>query len=240
MKITWYGHSCFRIEIPATTPKGKVDILLDPFLTGNPMAPVSMQEAARDIDHILVSHGHDDHVGDLIPVAKASGATVTANFEICSWVNSHGVEKINPMNSGGTVDLGAFKVSLTNAVHSSSKSNGDGTFAYLGNPNGIIIAAPEQPVVYYAGDTDVFSDMALIAELYEPSVGILPIGDRFTMGARSAALACRKYFKFTHVVPCHYMTFPLLDQSPEAFGAALDGSGITLLAPKPGGSVEVR
>jgi L-ascorbate metabolism protein UlaG (beta-lactamase superfamily) len=239
MKITWYGHSCFRLEIPADTDKGKVEILIDPFLTGNPKATITPEEAAVGLDHIVISHGHDDHIGDLIPIAKASGAAVTANWEIAMWANAHGVETINPMNSGGTVDLGAFAVSLTPAHHSSAKSNGDGTFAYLGNPHGVVIAPKIGPALYYAGDTDIFSDMALIAELYEPTIGILPIGDRFTMGARSAALAARRFFAFTDVIPSHYKTFGLLDQTPDAFVAAMHGSGVRIHTPEPGGSVEI-
>lgn len=239
MKITWYGHSCFRIEIPAAIAKGKVEIVLDPFINGNPKATTSLEAVAEGLDHIVVSHGHDDHIGDLLPLARASGATVTANWEICMWANSHGIEAINPMNSGGTVDLGAFAVSLTPAHHSSAKSNGDGTFAYLGNPHGVVIRPKTGPGLYFAGDTDVFSDMALIAELHEPTIGILPIGDRFTMGARSAALAARRFFHFTDVIPCHYMTFGLLDQSPDAFVAAMQGSGVRVHTPAPGQSVEI-
>ncbi|MEJ1158812.1 metal-dependent hydrolase [Prosthecomicrobium sp. N25] len=239
MKITWYGHSCFRIEIPAENDKGRVEIVLDPFVNGNPMAPVGLDEIAEGLDHILVSHGHDDHIGDLLPLARASGATVTANWEIAMWANSHGVEAINPMNSGGTVDLGAFKVTLTPAHHSSAKSNGDGTFAYLGNPHGIVVTPKAGPALYYAGDTDIFADMGLIGELYEPKIGILPIGDRFTMGARTAALAARRYFKFTDVIPCHYKTFGLLDQTPDQFVKAMEGSGVKVHTPDPGGVVEV-
>ena len=238
MKITWYGHSTFRIDIPSAGG-GSTGILLDPFFTGNPMAPLGPEAAAEGIDHIIVSHGHDDHIGDLLPVARASGATVTANWEIAMWANAHGIEKINPMNAGGTVDLGPFKVSLTIAHHSSAKSNGDGTFAYMGNPHGVVVAAPGAPTLYYAGDTDIFSDMALIAELHEPKIGILPIGDRFTMGARSAALAAKRFFKFTDVIPCHYKTFGLLDQSADAFRAQMDGSGVTIHTPEPGESVEL-
>lgn len=239
MKITWYGHSCFRIEFPADTPSGHVAILIDPFLTGNPAATVTVAEAAVGLDHIIASHGHDDHVADLLDLAKASGALVTAPWEITHWAAANGVAKVNPMNAGGTVDLGAFKVTLTPAVHSSSRGLADGSLAYMGNPCGVVIEAKGQPTLYYAGDTDMFSDMALIDEFHAPKIGILPIGDRFTMGGRKAAMAAKRFFHFTHVVPSHYRTFELLDQTPEAFAAGLEGSGITLLAPKPGGSVEI-
>jgi L-ascorbate metabolism protein UlaG (beta-lactamase superfamily) len=239
MKITWYGHSCFRIEIASSNAKGKVEILLDPFLTGNPRATVGPLEVAEGLDHIVISHGHDDHIGDLLAVAKGADALVTANYEITMWAKANGVEAINPMNSGGTVDLGDFRVSLTTAHHSSARGIEQGGFAFMGNPNGIVIAAPGEPTLYYAGDTDIFSDMALIAELYEPKVGILPIGDRFTMGARSAALAARRFFRFTDVLPCHYGTFPILDETPDAFVAAMQGSGVYVHTPKPGASVTI-
>ena len=239
MKINWYGHSCFRIEIAAANPKGRIEILLDPFVSSNPKAPVSADAVAAGLDHIVVSHGHDDHIGDLIGIALASGAALTANWEIAMWANAQGVATINPMNTGGSVDLGDFKVSLTVAHHSSAKSNGDGTFSYLGNPNGIVIAAPGEPTLYYSGDTDVFSDMALIDEIHRPTVGILPIGDRFTMGAKTAALAARRFFHFTDVLPCHYATFPLLEQSADAFTAEMAGSGVRIHVPVPGDSVVV-
>lgn len=239
MKITWHGHSTFRIDLPAAGGAAAVSIVLDPFVTGNPSSTTSVEELAAGLDHIVVSHGHDDHIGDLLPLARASGATVTANWEIAMWANTNGVETINPMNSGGTVDLGAFTVSLTPAHHSSAKSNGDGTFAYMGNPHGVVIAPKAGPTIYFAGDTDVFSDMALIAELHQPTIGILPIGDRFTMGARSAALAARRFFRFTDVIPCHYATFGLLDQTPDAFVAAMEGSGARVHTPMPGQSVEL-
>jgi L-ascorbate metabolism protein UlaG (beta-lactamase superfamily) len=239
MKITWYGHSCFRVEFPADTATGQVAILLDPFLSGNPAATATPAEVAVGLDHIIASHGHDDHVGDLVEIARASGATVTGNWEIAMWAAANGVNRVNPMNTGGTVDLGAFKVTLTPAQHSSSRSLGDGRFAYMGNANGVVVEAKGQPTLYYAGDTDMFSDMALIEEFHAPKIGILPIGDRFTMGGRKAGVAAKRYFHFTHVVPCHYRTFDLLDQTPDALAAELEGSGITLLAPKPGGSVEI-
>jgi L-ascorbate metabolism protein UlaG (beta-lactamase superfamily) len=233
MKITWYGHSTFRIEIAGAT------ILLDPFLTGNPLAPVSVAEAAKGLTHIIASHGHDDHIGDLIAVAKASGALVTANYEIAMWANSEGIAAINPMNTGGTVDLGAFKVTLTQAQHSSARGTGHGQFAYMGNTQGVVIEAAGEPTLYFAGDTDIFSDMALIDEFHAPKIGLLPIGDRFTMGGKKAAVAARRYFHFSHVIPCHYKTFGLLDQNTEAFAAGLEGSGIQLVAPAPGEMVEI-
>lgn len=239
MKITWYGHSCFRLDLAAETAKGRAEILIDPFLTGNPSATVTPDVVARGLDHIIVSHGHDDHIGDLVAIAKASGAMVTANYEICMWAKAQGVEKINPMNTGGTVDLGAFKVSLTPAMHSSGKQTADGTHTYMGAANGIVIAAAGEPTLYYSGDTDIFSDMALIDEFHHPKIGILPIGDRFTMGGRKAALAARRYFHFSHVIPCHYMSFSIVDQSPAEFVAGMEGSDVTVLASKPGGTVEI-
>jgi L-ascorbate metabolism protein UlaG (beta-lactamase superfamily) len=233
MKITWYGHSCFRIEIEGAT------ILLDPFLTGNPLAPLSAEAAAVGVTHIIASHGHDDHIGDLIGIAKASGATVTANWEIAMWANAEGVAAVNPMNAGGTVDLGPFRVTLTQAHHSSARGLPGGQFAYMGNPHGVVIEAAGEPVLYFAGDTDIFSDMALIDEFHQPKIGLLPIGDRFTMGGRKAAVAARRYFHFSHVIPCHYKTFGLLDQNTAAFAEGLAGSGIALVAPEPGQTVEI-
>lgn len=234
MKITWLGHSAFRIET------GKARILIDPFFTGNPgFAGLDLKEAAADVTHILLTHGHGDHVGDTLAIAKESGATVVANFDLCMWLAHKGLENYSPGNTGGTIDMESFTVTFTNALHSSASITEDGVSHSLGNPNGLMLHFDNGASLLHMGDTDIFSDMALINELHRPDIGIVPIGDRFTMGGRKAATAARRYFHFSHVVPSHYRTFPLLDQTPEAFAAGLEGSGITLLAPKPGGSVEI-
>ena len=232
MKITWYGHSCFRLDIPGAA------ILIDPFLTGNPVCPVDSATASAGVTHVLVSHGHDDHTGDAVRICTANGATLTANYEICMWAAAQGVEKINPMNSGGTVDLGPFAVSLTVAHHSSAA--GGNPAVYLGNPHGIVVAPKDGNTLYFAGDTDIFGDMALIAEIHRPKIGILPVGDRFTMGGRTAAMAARRFFAFDVVIPCHYRTFGLLDQDASKFVDAMTGAAQTrVLVPAPGDSVVV-
>ncbi len=134
-----------------------------------------------------------------------------------------GIENINPGNTGGTIDCGSFKVSFTQALHSSGTTV-NGQYVYLGNPMGIVIEPKSGPTLYHMGDTDIFSDMALIEELHHPKIGLVPVGDRFTMGAKSAALAVKRYFHFEMVVPCHYGTFDLLAPDPSEFIAALGGS----------------
>lgn len=230
MKLTWYGHSAFGIEIEGA------NILIDPFLSGNPSFPetLSVDDVTGDVTHVLLTHGHDDHIGDSINILKKTGAQLSANFEICMWAQGKGIENINPMGCGGTVDVGPFKVSLTTAHHSSSTSMDGGGLFYLGQPNGIVVSAPNEPVLYHMGDTDIFSDMALIHELYEPKVGIVPIGDRFTMGARSAALACNRFFDFETIVPCHFGTFPIIDQDSATFGKHLGERAGRMWSGKPG------
>lgn len=234
MKLTWYGHSAFKMEIAGAS------ILIDPFLTGNPKFPenLTVDQVAEGVTHVLLTHGHDDHIGDSLDICKKTGAQLTANYEICMWANGKGVENINPMNSGGFLDVGPFKVGLTVAHHSSaSAADGDG-FKYMGNPHGLIVAAPNEPVLYHMGDTDIFSDMALVNELYGPKVGIVPVGDRFTMGGKSAALACTRFFDFDTIIPCHYGTFPILDQNADTFIAALGAAASKVKLPMPGDTIE--
>ncbi|WP_305987030.1 metal-dependent hydrolase [Roseibium sp. MMSF_3544] len=234
MKITWYGHAAFKIEA------GEANILVDPFLTGNPSFPedLSVDQVADGVTHLILTHGHDDHVGDSIDILKKTGAQLISNFEICMWANRQGVENFSPMNTGGMVDTGPFKVALTKAEHSSSKQ-GDGEAIYLGNPHGVIIEVPGKKVVYHMGDTDIFSDMALINEIYRPKVGIVPIGDRFTMGGRVAAMACDRFFDFDAIIPCHFGTFPIIDQTPDAFTTALGAGADKVRSMAPGSSTEI-
>lgn len=218
MKITWLGHSAYRVET------AKAHILIDPFLTGNPGArDVDVKDATRGITHIALTHGHGDHVGDTIQLAKETGATVIANFDLLMWLATKGVRKFDPMNTGGTVFHEGFSVTLVNAVHSSAQVTEDGISHALGSAGGLMFHFNDAPSLLHMGDTDIFSDMALIQELHQPQIGIVPIGDRFTMGGAVAALACRRYFKFEHILPSHYSSFPMVDASADKFVEALEG-----------------
>ena len=235
MKITWYGHSAFRID-----HAGKA-ILIDPFLSGNPSWDGSWEGPAEGATHVLLTHGHDDHIGDAVDICKASGAMLVANFEICMHLVAKGIDggKINPGNHGGTVECGGFTTSFVQALHSSSTQTGGGNNLYLGNPAGLVLHFPDAPTVYHMGDTDIFGDMALVQELHQPQVAVVPIGDRFTMGGAVAALACRRYFSFETILPCHFGTFPIIDQTADTFIAAMEGDGGKVKKIKPGDSVEV-
>ena len=202
MKIRYLGHSAFRIET------GKAVVLIDPFLTGNPAARTDWKTASIGCTHVLLTHGHSDHVGDAVAILKATGAVLVANFEICNYLGAQGVENYSPGNHGGRISFADFDVIFTNAWHSSSDVV-NGTPVYLGNPSGFIIEPRHETgkTLYVAGDTGLSLDMKLIHDLYRPVIGILPIGDRFTMGADQAAYACRTFFDFQTVIPCHYASF---------------------------------
>lgn len=229
MKISWLGHAAFRIE----TAKAK--ILIDPFFTGNPsFAGQDARNAAEGITHILLTHGHGDHVGDTIQLANETGATVLANADLASWLGSKGVARLDMGNTGGTVHFDGFSVTFTNALHSSAQITEDGVSHSLGNANGLMLHVEEGPTVYHMGDTDIFSDMKLINELHAPDIGLVPIGDRFTMGGAVAALACQRFFNFEHAIPCHYGSFPIIDQTPEKFVSGMEDGKTRVHTPKPG------
>ena len=232
MKITWLGHSAFRVAF------GDAVIMIDPFLSGNPSFEGDAMEAAAGCTHVLLTHGHNDHVGDALNILKATGAQLVSTYEVCVWLSGQGVENANFANHGGTVDCGAFTTSIVQAVHSSS-ADVDGQITYLGNPAGLIVKAPGEPVLYHMGDTEIFGDMALINEIHQPQIGIVPIGDRFTMGAKTATLACQRFFDFKTVVPCHYGTFPIIDQTADAFLAAMGDDAGKVTVPAIGQAFDV-
>jgi L-ascorbate metabolism protein UlaG (beta-lactamase superfamily) len=205
-KITWLGHSAFRL----TTASGKV-LLIDPFLKGNPLCPEN-EKRQPGVDAILLTHGHGDHVGDTLEIARQHKPAVVAIFELSLWLESKGVANVVGMSKGGSTKVGDAEVSMTHALHSSSVSDG-GKIVYAGEPAGFIVGLPGGLVLYHAGDTAVFGDMKLIAEIYRPEVACLPIGDFYTMGPREAAMAIR-LLGVKHVLPMHYGTFPPLTGRP--------------------------
>ena len=229
MKITWLGHSAFRIET------AKARILIDPFFTGNPAFDESTRkDAVAGLTHVLLTHGHGDHVGDTIKIAAETGATVLANADLAAWLGAKGVEKVDMGNTGGTVHFDGFSTTFVNALHSSAQITEDGVSHALGNANGLVLHFEDEPTLYHMGDTDIFSDMALINELHQPEIGLVPIGDRFTMGGRVAALAMTRFVKPEIAIPCHYGSFPLVDANADAFLAGLVGSSVRALVPQKG------
>lgn len=221
VKLTWIGHASFILD----TPGGK-RALIDPWMTGNPVAPDSLQDPG-DIDLILLSHGHSDHTGDVIRLAKEkSPAAVMCMIELGDYLGSKGVENIIGGNKGGTLSAEGVSVTLTHAFHSSSYGEEDGTIVYTGEPAGLIITLENGYRIYFAGDTTVFGDMALIGELYKPDLAMLPIGDFFTMGPMEAAKAV-ELLGVKHVLGMHYGTFPLLTGTPQALRDELAKRGLT-------------
>ena len=226
LSITWYGHSTFVI----VTPGGR-RIVTDPWLDGNPMCPPSMKKIPA-ADVILVSHGHSDHTSDVATVSRATNAAVVAVYELALWLERKGLSNVTGMGIGGTVSVAGLQISMVPAVHTSSVVESD-TNVYLGQPAGFVVRMENEQSFYFAGDTAVFGDMRLIAEMYAPQIAFLPIGDHFTMGPEGAALAARM-LGVRQVVPMHYGTFPVLTGTPERLKTLVDPAGIDVLVLKPG------
>ena len=216
MKLTWLGHSGFRLEIEQAV------ILIDPWLSGNPVFPDDQRNAAiRGATHILLTHGHGDHTGDTLSIARELKIPVAGIYDLIStWQTHQEIEGIG-FNKGGTVDLGGARVTMVNACHSSSFEGNEGPI-YAGHESGYMIAG-EGHVIYVSGDTDIMADMEWMAEYHQPDIGILSAGGHFTMDMKRAAWAANRYFDFKTVIPCHYKTFPLLEQSADALRAGLPG-----------------
>ncbi len=227
--VTWLGHATVLVRTAAGTT-----ILIDPFMKDNPTYPKSYQ-LPETIDLLLITHGHFDHIADAIPIATKYKPKVLGVAELTTFLESKGVENTNGMNYGGSFKHNDVTISVVEAKHSSGIQDGD-RMIYGGNPVGFILTIDNGPTLYHAGDTSVFSDMKLIAELYAPEFGMLPIGDNYTMGPKAAALAA-KYLLLKTVLPIHHSTFPALTGTPDELATLLDGSSIEVLKLQPGDSV---
>lgn len=216
MKIIWLGHSGFRIEIADQV------LLVDPWLTGNPMFPADRRaEAIGGATHVLLTHAHGDHSSDALAIARELDIPVVGIYDLVSfWQDSQGIKGVG-FNKGGTVTLGAVKVTMVNATHSSSLGGETGPI-YGGGEAGFMIAG-EGRVIYVTGDTDVMADMEIFEALHHPEIGILCAGGHFTMDMARAAYAAKRFFAFKTVIPCHYRTFPLLEQSAKVLADGLPG-----------------
>lgn len=228
MKISFHGQSCIKIITGNTT------ILVDPFISGNEKCDLKVEEQMPDF--IVLSHGHDDHVGDTVEIAKNSGATVICNADLASFLAvEDGLENIAAMHIGGKRQFEFGQVKLTQAFHGSQTVR-NGRIINLGFPTGVVFTI-ENKNIYFAGDTGLFSDMKLIGELNPLDVAFLPIGDNFTMGPEDAAIAAR-FLQTKLVIPMHYNTFPLIEQDPHKFVASLD-EGISGKVLEIGESIEI-
>ena len=223
MDIQWFGHSAFRLS------EGGKTVLIDPYFTDNPTCPADAVAAIDRVDYILVTHGHADHVGDTLRLAREHDAQVVSMVEVARWLEKHGHGDNIGVNIGGTMAGDGFSFTMVNAVHSSSFVEGD-TPVYMGVCAGFVVKAGRWSV-YHAGDTDVFSDMALIQKLHQPNVGLLPIGGHFTMDAKAAALACNELLDLEVVVPMHFKTFPVLAEGAEGFKGLVKRGRVEILEP---------
>src|ERR1700735_5293071 len=216
IQITWLGYANFELKFES----GEV-LLLDPWIEGNPAYPKAYKIEKADV--IAVSHGHGDHMGDVVPLAKRFGSKVAAMVEVAGFCASKGVKDTIGFNKGGTVDLGFVKLTMTHALHSSSIQDGDHTI-YGGEAAGYILTFKDGRRAYFAGDTGIFSDMKLYGEIYHPELAFLPVGDHFTMGPEQAAYAGRM-LGVKEIIPMHYGTFPMLTGHPAQLQEKLSGSG---------------
>lgn len=226
LSFTWLGHSTFVFR----SPLGK-RLLIEPFVASNPACPDASKKIG-ELDLILITHGHSDHAGDAASIARATGAHVIANYEVCLWLEAKGIQNTAPMGQGGTQDIAGIAITMVTAVHGSSAIE-NGQVMYLGHAAGYVIRFEDGVTIYFAGDTDLFGDMRLIGEMHRPSIAFLPIGDRFTMGPAAAAKAV-ELLGVRQVVPMHYGTFPFLTGTVAALRALVEPRGVQVLELQPG------
>jgi L-ascorbate metabolism protein UlaG (beta-lactamase superfamily) len=215
----YFGHSTITFELPG----GKV-AMIDPWVRGNPACPPELHEQPERLDLMLITHAHGDHFGDALELAKKHGSLVVAGFEVCMWLSAQGIENLAPMNPGGSQEVLGCKVTMVRADHSTGLE-AEGRLIYGGVAGGYVVRMPDGYTFHHAGDTALYGDMKLTAELYAPELGFIPIGDLFTMGPREAAYACR-FLDLRQAVPIHYGTFPPLTGTPAAFEEELRKLGV--------------
>jgi L-ascorbate metabolism protein UlaG (beta-lactamase superfamily) len=229
VRITWLGHSTFVVQT------GETRILIDPWVQNNPACPDELKDPGP-LDVILVTHAHFDHIGDALEIGRSTGATIVSIAETSKWLSKKGLDNLIDMNKGGTVEVSGVRAHMTHAVHSCGITDGD-EILYGGEAAGFVLELPGGFRLYHAGDTAVFSDMALIGKLLAPDWALLPIGDHYTMGPRSAAEAIRLLGVKT-VVPMHFGTFPVLTGTPDDLAReASDVEGLEIIDLEPGGAV---
>jgi L-ascorbate metabolism protein UlaG (beta-lactamase superfamily) len=226
LSITWLGHATFLLKSP-----GGKRIVLDPWVTGNPTSPESAKKLGQ-LDLMLITHGHSDHTGDAVSIARSSGAQVVAPYEVSVWLQQKGLKGVTGMNPGGTLRALGLQVTMVPAMHSSSVEE-DGRISYLGVATGYVIRFEDGVTIYFSGDTSIFGDMRLIGEMYSPSIAFLPIGDVYTMGPEQAAKAC-ELLGVKQVVPMHYGTFPALTGTPAKLRELVAPRGVEVLELQPG------
>jgi L-ascorbate metabolism protein UlaG (beta-lactamase superfamily) len=226
MNVTFYGHSCFLVEISGTK------ILFDPFITPNPQAE-ELNIDTIDADYVLITHGHEDHVADAESILKRTGAKLISNYEIVCWFGEKGIENSHPLNHGGTVTLPFGKVKFVNAVHSSVLPDG----TYGGNPGGFVIETTEGNF-YVSGDTALTYDMKLLGEFHKLDWAILCIGDNFTMGYEDAAI-CADWAGVRKVLGTHFDTFPYIEIDHSAAVGHFSSKSKELILPAIGETVSL-
>jgi len=223
IKITWLGHATFRIQ----TPQGKT-VLIDPWVMGNPACPES-EKNVKAVDVMLCTHGHGDHIGDAVAIAKQHNPKVVGIPELCGWLEKKGVRNTAEMNKGGTQRVEDIKVTMVHADHSCGIQDGD-QLIYGGEACGYVVEFENGIKIYHAGDTNVFGDMAIIRDLYAPEIVMLPIGDHYTMSPREAAYACN-LLKPNTLIPMHFATFPLLTGTPGELTKLVKGVRVEEMKP---------